>query len=323
MDRKNTIEEMRNEGFELLERGKHLEGSALLDLSHELRIQIHKKKNDKKSKLYQDRDWLYNEYWNFKKSKIQIAQEQNTTEKTIRYWMEKLEIKSRLNSEAQHLLKINHVALIPKAIEFIDGELLGDGNLHSCSQWSALYQHSSKYKKYIEWLSNQLEQYGIKQTGEIYKRYHKECIYNGHYYSAHWSYFYASLSYTELLPLRQKWYRLYNPETDPPNWRHKYIKIVPRDIELTPLRCRQWYIGDGDLNHSINKISNDYIKLSTQGFPIADIEFLVYKLNKLGFQCHRTKNNTIRISSYSVSNFLTYIGPCPIDCYKYKWELKA
>jgi hypothetical protein len=60
------------------------------------------------------------------------------------------------------------------------------------------------------------------------------------------------------------------------------------------------------------------------GFPVADIDFLVDKLNALGFKSTRQPyRNVIHISSKSTPDFLDYIGPCPTACYSYKWELKS
>ncbi len=266
-------------------------------------------------KLYQDKEWLNNQYWNLEKPERQIATEQNRGWSVIAYWLKKLNIERRSKGEAYHLSQGNHVDLSSKAMEFIEGELLGDGHLEKRSKYSAYYTHGSKYKEYVVWLSVIFDGFGVKQGGNITQHINK--IYKNIAYN------YSSLYYSELLPLREKWYRLYNPETDGPNWKYEYIKIVPRDIELTPLVCRQWYIGDGCLEHNKGSINGkECIRLSTEGFPIRDVRFLIEKLNGLGFQSSRTKKNKIYISTKSVPAFLNYIGPCPVDCYKYKWEIK-
>ena len=94
---------------------------------------------------------------------------------------------------------------------------------------------------------------------------------------------------------------------------------MPRDIKLTPLVCRQWYIGDGCLKHPKN--GRPYIELSTCGFSISDVSWLVGELNKLGIKTTRcNSNNIIEISTHSTRAFLNYIGECPVECYKYKWN---
>lgn len=61
--------------------------------------------------------------------------------------------------------------------------------------------------------------------------------------------------------------------------------------------------------------------LSSIGFIIFGVHWLVKELNILGFKATRQKsNNTIYISPFSTESFLDYIGKCPVDCYQYKWD---
>ncbi len=269
-------------------------------------------------KLYQDREWLYNEHITSKKPQCQIEKEQGWGRGVLFYWFKKFNIKSISRGESYHLSNGNHIGLFSKVIKFLGGLLLGDGHLDAGSKYSACYQHSSKHKGYVEYVSNIFNSFGIKQCGNILKRSSKTF--------GNISYSYTSLSYSELLLLQKKWYRLYNPKTDPENWPHKLIKIVPRNLELTPTTCLYWYIDDGCLCHSKSKKTthySNYITLSTQGFPITDVDFLVTKLNQLEFEATRQlASNVITIHTSSTPAFLDYIGHCPIDCYQYKWELK-
>ncbi|GAJ16322.1 unnamed protein product, partial [marine sediment metagenome] len=56
---------------------------------------------------------------------------------TIWRWLKRLNILCRSYGEANHLRQANHCNLSPKAIEWINGELLGDGCLSSQSKYSA------------------------------------------------------------------------------------------------------------------------------------------------------------------------------------------
>ena len=200
-------------------------------------------------------------------------------------------------SQINHLAKANHCNLSQEAKEWINGELLGDGSIRSHNVWSAQFRYGSKYLEYCRYVKEILAFFEIA-GGNIYKQYHK--IFNCY------SYHYDSFCYVELLPIKKQWY---------PNNK----KIVPKDIELTPLTCRQWYIGDGMLAHFKKK--RPCIILFTYAFSIDDIEWLVEELNKLGFKTVRQPScNRIHISAYSTQNFLNYIGKCPVNCYKYKWD---
>ena len=251
-----------------------------------------------KEKLYQNRDWLYMMYWIKKLSMYQIAKEIGRSCMPIRYWLHKFNIPIRSNQESVRLAKGNHCKVSKEALEWINGELLGDGHLESQSPCSARFQYDSKYLEYAQYVSDTLKFFGIEQCGEINERYYKDM---GCY-----TYHYQSRYYVELLPIRKQWY---------PNSK----KIVPKDIKLTPLTLRQYYIGDGCLAHP--QRARPYIILATYGFPISDVEWLVNELNKLDFKAtRRNSDNSIHISTFSTQDFLNYIGKCPIECYKYKWR---
>jgi len=251
-------------------------------------------------KLYQNRNWLNKKYLNDKLSINQIAELCNCNHVTIWNWLIKLNIKIRSKNEAIHLIKANHCRLSEEVIEWIDGELLGDGCLVSRSKYSARFFYTSKYLKYAEYIRDTLNSFGIKQIGKINKQYHKK-------YSCY-TYRYTSRSYVELLPIFKQWY----PEP-------MKKKIIPRNIKLTSLTLRQEYIGDGHLRHQ--KGRKPFILLSTCGFLMKDVEWLVSQLNKLGFiSTRQPASNTVYISGHSTKQFLSYIGICPIQCYQYKWS---
>lgn len=242
-------------------------------------------------KLYQNKDWLNNKYWVEMLSMPQIAEICGVTRLTIRKWMKRLNIPCRSLGEANHLGRGNHCSLSEEAINFINGELLGDSFVGSQSKYSAYFSYNLKHSEHIKYISKTLDYFGIKQAGKIYKQYCHNC----------YSYHYASRSYVELLDLRKKWY---------PNGK----KIVPPDLKLTSITCLQWYIGDGSLKKNKN------IVLATNGFTVSDVKFLVKKLNELNFKSSRQKcENTIYISPQSTKDFLDYIGKCPVKCYERKW----
>jgi len=248
-------------------------------------------------KLYQDKKWLENKYQEQILLQKDIGKICKVAGNTIGVYLRKFNITCRSRSEINHLRQSNHCNLSKEAIEWINGELLGDGCLQSLSLYSARFQYSSKYLEYIEYVRNKLKSFGIEQSGKIHKSYHKDmdC----------YSYKYCSLSYVELLPVYKQWYP-------------KGKKIVPKDIELTPLTCRQWFIGDGSLLHREKR--RPHIVLSTCGFLISDVEWLIKQLDNLGFKVtRRPSKNIIYLSSYSTKEFLNYIGECLVKCYQYKW----
>ncbi|MBC8526012.1 MAG: hypothetical protein H8D22_03935 [Candidatus Cloacimonetes bacterium] len=251
-------------------------------------------------KKYKDKDWLKQKYLIEKLNIYQTGKLCNCSYMTIWRWLKKLNIQTRSVSEAKHLQRANHCQLSNKTRQWIDGELLGDGCLSSHSKYSAYFRYTSKYPQYIQYISNTLSSFGIKQTGKIQKKYNKRwnC----------YTYCYVSSRYVELLPIYKRWYP-------------KDKKIIPKDLKLTPLVLRQEMIGDGCLLHQ--KYGRPRIQLATCGFPISDVKWLVEQLNKLDFKTTRLPaSNRIGISTKSTRQFLDYIGECPIECYKYKWNYK-
>jgi len=251
-----------------------------------------------KEKIYRNKNWLEDKYVGEKLTIARIGELCDLSYTVIWKWLNRLKIPIRSRGEAQHLSRGNNCNLSIEAIHWLYGELLGDGCLEACSPYSARVHYASKYKEYAQYVSDKLKFFGIKRSGKIYKQYIKKD--NCYIYS------YNSLSYAELLTIRKKWY---------PDGK----KIVPRDIVLTPLVCRQWYIGDGCLTHPKN--ARPSIILSTDCFLQKDVNWLIKQLINLGFKATRQKsNNRLRISSYSTKYFIDYIGRCPVECYKYKWD---
>ena len=259
-----------------------------------------KKNNPEKIKEYRDKEWLEQKYIKEKLSSRKVARLCNIHYSTVFYQLKKNNINCRTNGEGIHLAQTKCCNLTPKAIEWINGELLGDGNLSKRSNYSARFRYASKYKEYANYVSDTLKSFKIEQSGKIKKAIGLE--YNNICYR------YSSLTYPELLPIYKKWYP-------------KDKKIVPKDIELTPLVCRQWYIGDGNLRLP-KEGKNPHVRLATYGFIPSDVEWLVEKLTELGFKTNRTKDNIIYISTHSTKDFLDYTGKCPVECYQYKFDYK-
>lgn len=186
--------------------------------------------------------------------------------------------------------------------QILNGCLLGDGHLTKTSCKSSRFVYKSNQFDHVNYIYNQFKEYAVKrhkygpvhyetfspQTKKVYSGYQFDTQHNIIFYE--W---------------RQKWY----PESK---------KIVPRDLELTPLTCLLWYIGDGSL-------SNNYITLYTNGFSNEDVDFLIKKLYNLSFQPYKGYSHLlpiIIIPRRQVKNFLNYIGECPVISYDYKWDYK-
>lgn len=264
-----------------------------IEAYHILNIDNHK---------YKDKEWLRKKYIEEKLNAHKIMKLCNITgNSTIYNWLRRFDIPIRSYSKAIHMDRINHCNLSQEAIEWINGELLGDGCLsHSETKLpSVRFSYGSKYLEYVQYVSITLQSFGIKQSGKIAKHYDKK--HNVYYYN------YVSCFYEELSHIHKQWYP-------------KGRKIIPRDLELTPLTCRQWYIGDGCLY--CRETRRPAILLATCCFSDKEIFYLINQLDKLGVKATKQKRNIIHISSYSTKYFLEYIGKCPVKCYQYKWDYR-
>jgi len=249
-------------------------------------------------KLYKNKEWMHEHYVIQEESTTVMGQEAGCSYMTIWNWLHKFDIPTRTSSEGVFLANRNYLTISQELLDLLVGELLGDGYIGMSSSRSAQYGHTSKYEAYLIWLSQTFADLGLKQSGKINEHWREK--------DNTFVYYYTSRSYPELVPLRQRWY----PDGE---------KIVPQDLVLTPIMTRQWFIGDGCLEN--NKKGRPSIGFSTCDFDKASIGRLLARLGDKGFKVnHRPASNKIGMSVYSVKDFLEYIGPCPIDCYSYKWD---
>lgn len=247
-------------------------------------------------KVYQDCSWMFEHYIARKESTPVMARKAGCSYGVIYYWLRKMGIPVRSRGEGIFLATRNFLTFSPELLELLKGELLGDGCISMASNRSARYQHSSKYRAYLVWLSRQFAASGLVQSGKIHKYRAKRGT----------IFLYRTRSYPELVLIRQRWYP-------------KGKKIVPKDLKLTPIMARQWYTGDGCLVH--RKHRRPHIKFATNGFDVDSVEYLVGELREQGFRVtHWPANNVIGLSADSVKDFLSWIGPSPVACYQYKWN---
>ena len=254
--------------------------------------------------LYKNYDYLFNAYIIDKLSTTQISRKTGFYPATISGWLREFSIPVREKGEAISLVLSNHLNISSRLRSMIEGELLGDGCLvwKSNSHRSAVYEHSSKYKEYLQWMSSEFSKEGMEQVGKINSSTAPLGISgNDKYYT---SYRYRSRAYIELAEIRERFYP-------------KGKKVVPDDLKLNIVSLRRWFLGDGCL--SIPKTANPFVIFSTDCFDNKSLSNLMDNLDELGFK--NTHNSAgIRISSYSTIDFLKFIYPCPISCYAYKWR---
>jgi hypothetical protein len=207
-------------------------------------------------------------------------------------------------SHAIGLKMQKHINILPKELEIINGLLLGDGhielNYSSKNDYSASLVYTCKHKEVLELLAKDLKRFNPKIYFKKYKT--GNCFNYGYRLITH--------QFKELLDLRNKWYQ----ET-----LNGGIKFIPKDINLTPLTCYWWYLGDGSITKTII--------LCTHSFTNQDVDFLISKLPLHAVRSYAKKYNKdpMLVGKYPIisvsphKKFLEYIGPCLHRNYIYKW----
>jgi len=161
----------------------------------------------------------------------------------------------------------------------------------------------SKSKQHVEFVCNDFIKYSI-QNGIVYNSFFDErtnTIYNSYNFRTQ-----ANIAFSKIY---EKWY-------------NNGVKIIPKDLILTPLTCLIWYIGDGCLS---NLKRSQEIILATNCFSKDEQEqILLPQLQKFEAKLRHYSGEQYRIiiPRRKIQNFLNYIGECPFSDYQYKWDYK-
>jgi hypothetical protein len=199
------------------------------------------------------------------------------------------------------------VILSEQQMDIIMGALLGDGSIIRSKRCkNGYFQYLSSEKEHVEYIYSFLKDLVTnrykngpvenkitdKRTGLVYTNYSIRTQNNVCFEK-----------------IRIEWY--------------KGIKIIP-DIELNPMICKVWYLGDGGIINGKSQVASQYIKLSTDGFDPIYVQKIVKKLSnfqaRIQYRSKDKNQSTILIPRIKIKKFLSYIGDCPIKCYEHKWN---
>jgi hypothetical protein len=183
----------------------------------------------------------------------------------------------------------------------IEGCLLGDGHLelHENSK-NASFTYCSSSEQHARFI----HQFFINYCSDNYSDIKRREIFDKRTEKTYVNYSFK----TKALPIfTEQYYRFYNNK----------IKIIPMDVEIDGTSLLLWYVGDGELDSRYG-----YIKLHTNSFTYDEVVLLCNKLFQFDAKPLKKTNNQYLISvpRKKVKSFLSYIGKCPIDDYKHKWN---
>lgn len=197
--------------------------------------------------------------------------------------------------------------LSAKQLEIIIGSLLGDGHLTTPSKktFNSYFQeeHCVAQEEYCRWKYEQLQPFSKRFFAN---RTRASCVLR-------------TSCYPILTALEQRWYKRDENGNRELNKNDKKIKIIPPDLQLTPLSLAVLYLDDGT-----NIPKRRSITIATHAFEKENLEPLASSIKSLGIvNCRILKGPTIYIGASSYLDFIDLVKPHVVaECMKYKVDLK-
>jgi len=248
------------------------------------------------------KELLFEKYVNNKESIEKIAKEFGVYRETVTRYLKKYKIQIRTTKEQ---VAINHPPkefIVTNQIKlFIDGILLGDASIPKRKDGISprCLTQGCKYREYLEYISKMLFEAGITCSPIMSRWIRDERCKSGGYYQS----FLQTHRYKTFEIFRERWY-----------WKGK--KSIPKDFKLSKEVLLQCYISDGNFYREI--------RLCLDGFYKKDVLLLKEFIDKeLEIQTRLVKSGSgyeLAIKKSDSNKFLGYIGPCPVNCYIYKWK---
>ena len=198
--------------------------------------------------------------------------------------------------------KLTLPPLTKRQIEIINGCLLGDGTIEKPNHGGNCRFTEGHTIAYEEYVLNLYKEFG-EWANKIHYKKEKSSFVKGRLVNAKAQVHIRSKKHDFLTTLRSLWY----PDG---------IKIIPTELELTPLTLTHWYCGDG-------YITEYNCLFCTDGFTTDEVNLLSAKL-KYTFDIETTiyfhdKRPRLRIKNNSWKKFFELIRPHMIfNCFQYK-----
>lgn len=253
-------------------------------------------------------DNLYDLYRNQLKTIYEIEEITKVGHTTISKYLDILNIE-RMTVTERNLMKNKSVLLTDIQNQVINGSLLGDGtiSINKNNYLNGYFSYSSTSFQHTNYIYEYLKEYCIKDIS-VAKVDGKNDVFR-----------FNTKSLGLFSDIWNKWYKIQN------NKHYKYY--IPNDLKLTPLICLVWYIGDGGLRtRTTNRnYPSQTLSLATNNFKKECIEdILIPQLSNFDAYIEPTTNKEQYLTTIprrKIKDFLDYIGECPFDDYKYKWDV--
>lgn len=258
----------------------------------------------------------------------ETAKEYDVERSTVLKWLSKYKINSRSNNRNNLPTTFNKMQE-----DIIIGSLLGDGTLIKCKKGTNQHsqfneQHGEKQSDFLKWKFDILQPYSRKfSTKESFAVIRLKDPENGKTWKRDYtrkkiSVDLCTVSHPIFTNLESKWYLRDSKGDYILRKNGQRIKIVPRDIILTPLAISVWYFDDGCISVRSRRFS-----IATLAFTKDDCEFLVNQLQLLGFEdswvlVNKKSQPTVIIGPKSFLDFQKMLlENIPSECLKYKIDI--
>ena len=192
--------------------------------------------------------------------------------------------------------------LSSKQYEFLDGLMLSDGSI--CrrnslkgrkTQGNDFLSCAFKHKEFADYINNFLSLGSeVRLKNHISDRYKSGNCFQ-----------YSLLSKPNVF---------FTKERD--RWYPDGKKVIPADFRFTPTSMNIAYLGDGYIKRDAKQV-----RLCTNAFNIEVINNLIKQFLDIGIIAKISGRNEIYMNYDNSIKFLQYIGDCPVECYKYKWNI--
>ncbi len=216
----------------------------------------------------------------------------------------RLEIASSQFNKFNKMIESQKFYGILKRDDILNGLILSDAHLRkttSKTNSQFILGQTERNKELVSKCQNHLDELGINSN--IFHTIHKERVnLTVTLYSS------KNISFSEL---RRYWY---------PN----NIKIVPKDLKLTPKMIAWWFMGDGSSSWKNKQKDKTTVTFCTQGFDDESVILLQKQLIGLGLKytrLERVKNigyEIILSRSIDINNLFDMIEPYILKSFQYK-----
>jgi hypothetical protein len=210
-----------------------------------------------------------------------------------------------------------------RQLEIINGSMLGDGSIKTQKNSYFRKSQSNDNLEYLQWMFDELHPYSCSINPKFScKPIHegREIVGCSQERTLHQEF--SSIHHRVFCSLDKKWYLLDHQGQfvlDEHGWK---IKVVPTDLEITPLMLAIWYCDDGS-----NDQKHGRIRLCTHGFDKQYVDYLSYQLSK-GFKLETNvwfdqTGHVIEIRRRNYLDFIDIVKPyIHFDCLNYKTVTK-